>query len=58
MVHNENELAATLAQWLRDVQWRSGVAVRAESVMSRHRGASRRVAQIVAAALSSTHDAT
>ncbi|HEX8835162.1 MAG TPA: hypothetical protein VF719_13220, partial [Abditibacteriaceae bacterium] len=51
MVHNENELGDALAAWLGDENERRAVALRAGEALDTHRGAAKRVAQIVAAAL-------
>lgn len=50
-VGDAQQLAKVWAHWLRDEPWRKNVASRAESVLREHRGASLRVAQIVAQSL-------
>jgi len=50
-VDNEQQLAEVWMRWLRDESWRKDVAARAENVLREHRGASIRVAQIVAQSL-------
>lgn len=51
MVRDENELTQTLREWLRDKSGRSDVAIRARETLEPHRGASLRVAEIVAQSL-------
>ncbi len=50
-VDDAKQLAELWARWLRDENWRKNVAARAENVLREHRGASLRVAQIVAQSL-------
>ena len=50
-VDDANQLAEVWTRWLSDEDWRKAVASRADHVLHEHRGASRRVAKIVAQSL-------
>ena len=54
VVNDEKELTETLRAWLRDEKWCHDVATRADKTLQPHRGASTRVAEIVAQALGFT----
>ncbi len=53
MVHTPDELHDVLRDWLANDAGRRAVAARAREALQEHRGAARRVAEIVAAALKS-----
>lgn len=54
LVRDENEFTETLRTWLRDEKWRAHVTARADQTLQLHRGASTRVAEIIAQSLGST----
>ncbi len=54
LVNNEHELAEVWTRWLRDEDWHAGVTSRAEETLREHRGASHRVAEIIAQALAAS----
>ena len=54
LVSDGNELTETLRVWLRNQKWRNEVTLRADETLQSHRGASNRVAQIIAQTLEFT----